>query len=847
MDGAWVREFGAVLGYVTENTTSALRLSQLLTKAIRSAASPVVGAEIIVEVNDGQSLVIGTAAPSDPDHVLTIPLAGGRHPHARLRLWFRKGGATVDHTMAPTLFGQLQELFYAWWTPDTRSPKGDLPTWTEATKRRGQGALSRQRLSGGPFSVIFCDLDGFKQINNSIGQAGGDEVIAKMARLLEGVASSDAFVIHHGGDEFVIVLPEGDADDAIDLSRQIVVAASEYDFGVKHAVGISLGIASRSGYPKATFEELVNMADEIALKEMVKAKSDVKGAMRVAGHSPTPPQWKRALHPCTLALVLRCSLGALPPRPAFASVWLNALVKAGTRAAAANSTSAHEIGDEILKSLKAFKLVLSAEHVSSLPFGLDPVLTASLSGLDVAAAGARVMFEQCIAGKFPEETRHLVIRLRGREASLCLGDEALLSIDCEPTEDMDLDLGPPWRMRHANQDVERNQTKSSPFILMEIGRNHLHALPHLAAEHIVIDDRPGRGGGLPDFWELSLSRLVSRLQQLPNVEHIVLVGDLAGAHSTYRKLDSAAGWDLDYISYKTAVPKDVVTDARDRLRGHVRHFEKEEDALDSLVEAATVARDLLPTPRTIVEEAPIVLSRTLNHPSAALTARDGCRVRTAGEAFPLLLELLRNETVDDEFIPDQDGLELRELVDFKVVIREPTQQQVPWFFRSEREQLEEYFKKEFLDDTGRFGTKLREKDAEHRVLDHVRWALTRTDGAPFATRRAILIIPHQPDEQPEAVAPLGLVSVRLLPRRSGSEAIVNVSFTWRTVEALIGFPYSLYGSLRYAQHLCDKLSNFPGVPQVRLGYVSYVAHSLHFFMSEESRRIARRIVGESSL
>ena len=121
-------------------------------------------------------------------------------------------------------------------------------------------------------------------------------------------------------------------------------------------------------------------------------------------------------------------------------------------------------------------------------------------------------------------------------------------------------------------------------------------------------------------------------------------------------------------------------------------------------------------------------------------------------------------------------------------------------------------------------------------------------GTKFATRRAILVVPHR-IVAGEDLSPLGLVSVRLIPRFVGEVIRILYSFTWRTVEAFVGFPYSLYGSVGFAEHLTAELQARVATEQrrhVRMGEVSYIAHSLHMFMDAYGQNIARRIVDDAS-
>ncbi len=61
---------------------------------------------------------------------------------------------------------------------------------------------------GSIFSVIYLDIDHFKNINDTYGHAAGDEVLIKLARLLQREAYSSEFVARYGGEEFVIICPD---------------------------------------------------------------------------------------------------------------------------------------------------------------------------------------------------------------------------------------------------------------------------------------------------------------------------------------------------------------------------------------------------------------------------------------------------------------------------------------------------------------------------------------------------------------------------------------------------------------------------------------------------------------
>ena len=107
-------------------------------------------------------------------------------------------------------------------------------------------ALVHARRNTRTMAVVYLDLDGFKQINNTRGHSAGDALLKMVAgRLVETVREEDT-VARLGGDEFVIVLPHlsGAAAAATVASKMIEAVSHPYDIeGQTVTITTSAGIA----------------------------------------------------------------------------------------------------------------------------------------------------------------------------------------------------------------------------------------------------------------------------------------------------------------------------------------------------------------------------------------------------------------------------------------------------------------------------------------------------------------------------------------------------------------------------------------------------------------------------
>jgi diguanylate cyclase (GGDEF)-like protein len=138
----------------------------------------------------------------------------------------------------------------------------------------------RYRLS---LTVIMCDLDHFKHVNDSYGHQGGDAVLQRFSRMLKDMTRTHIdSVVRYGGEEFLLILPETDLHKGAQLAeRQRVTFAADTTAEATHAIQAtaSFGVASidfAHATESITLMSLISSADTMLYDAKKAGRNQVK-------------------------------------------------------------------------------------------------------------------------------------------------------------------------------------------------------------------------------------------------------------------------------------------------------------------------------------------------------------------------------------------------------------------------------------------------------------------------------------------------------------------------------------------------------------------------------------------
>jgi len=129
--------------------------------------------------------------------------------------------------------------------------------------QRWREEYARCARHGHALSVALFDIDHFKAVNDTFGHPAGDEVLQGVAKIIRQECRQPDLACRFGGEEFVLVLPDTDSENAARLAERVRHAVEEsiWPRHPTHRVTISVGIAGASGSTQVSESDWVEAAD----------------------------------------------------------------------------------------------------------------------------------------------------------------------------------------------------------------------------------------------------------------------------------------------------------------------------------------------------------------------------------------------------------------------------------------------------------------------------------------------------------------------------------------------------------------------------------------------------------
>ncbi len=152
-----------------------------------------------------------------------------------------------------------------------------------------QAELERNRRYARELSLLYFDIDDFKAVNDEHGHAEGDRVLYEVGATLRGVVREVDVVARVGGDEFVVLMPETDADAAGMLADRLRQALAAIPVADGRLLTTSMGLVTFA-VPPSSVARLLQIGDSLMYSAKTQGKNAVaRATLRAAPEPCSPP------------------------------------------------------------------------------------------------------------------------------------------------------------------------------------------------------------------------------------------------------------------------------------------------------------------------------------------------------------------------------------------------------------------------------------------------------------------------------------------------------------------------------------------------------------------------------
>ncbi len=144
-----------------------------------------------------------------------------------------------------------------------------------------RSVLSQAEASSDIFSLVYFDLNNFKQLNDAHGHQAGDNILVLISDMVRNIIRQQDIPCRYGGDEFCIIMPRTKAEEAETICQRISEAFQQSD---NRGVSLSIGIAQAGPLTYPGMDELVRIADNAMYDAKAKSKQQPGDYITMAMH-----------------------------------------------------------------------------------------------------------------------------------------------------------------------------------------------------------------------------------------------------------------------------------------------------------------------------------------------------------------------------------------------------------------------------------------------------------------------------------------------------------------------------------------------------------------------------------
>lgn len=135
--------------------------------------------------------------------------------------------------------------------------------------------ISRSTRFREPLTICFLDLDGFKNVNDTLGHPEGDRLLIRFGAWLNSKVRKHDVVARYGGDEFILLLANTDLNEAMTICKRLNSEICKQDFGIRNKdlkISVSIGIATFPDHANSG-ADLLSRADQAMLRAKASGKN----------------------------------------------------------------------------------------------------------------------------------------------------------------------------------------------------------------------------------------------------------------------------------------------------------------------------------------------------------------------------------------------------------------------------------------------------------------------------------------------------------------------------------------------------------------------------------------------